>query len=291
MHVDFICEQGTGEINEDFHCRNENLFGVFDGATSLTSARFENNLTGGFLAAALAGQAFSANNDSLVNLADKANNAIREAMLENGLDLSNKGELWCTSAVVIRLNKDAFDWVQIGDCLLLVIYDDGEYELLIEDFDHDRETLSLWKECSRDTDDTIFTALYEQIWKIRANQNVAYGVLNGEKEALSFLNSGRKSLDRVKHILLFTDGLFIPKSELENREDFALFTALFLEGGLALVRDTIREMERSDVNCRKYPRFKTHDDMAAFAITFNSAPQNDPSRMTVPPNLTISKKL
>lgn len=269
MHIDFIFEQGTGEIDEDFHCRNGNLFGVFDGATSLTSVRFQNNLTGGFLAASLAGQTFHENNDSLINLAKKANIAIRKAMMDNGVDLNNKGGLWCTSAAVVRLLEDSFEWVQIGDCLILVIYDNGEYELLIDDFDHDLETLRLWKDHSCNAKDSILTALHEQILKVRANQNVAYGVLNGEEEALPFLNAGARSLHRVRHILLFTDGMFIPKSEPEKREDFDLFTSLFLEGGLARVRDTVRKMEQSDVDCRKYPRFKTHDDIAAFAITFN----------------------
>ena len=147
---------------------------------------------------------------------------------------------------------------------------DGQHELLVDGFDHDLETLKLWKACSTSTNAGILTALSEKIKEVRANQNVAYGVLNGEEEALSFLRIGRKSLRRTAYLLLFTDGLFIPKSEPENREDFSLFKSLFLEGGLARVRDVVREMERSDVAGRKYPRFKTHDDIAAFAISFNN---------------------
>lgn len=267
MHIDFISEQGSGEINEDYYCRNDNLFGVFDGATSLTPARFKNNHTGGFLAAELAGLTFKANNDGLVNLAEKANTAIRDAMIENGVDFNDRSGLWCTSAAVVRLLDDCFEWVQIGDSLILVIYDGGEYELLMDNFDHDLETLKHWKKVSQNTDDNIFGAIEEQIRKTRENQNVTYGVLNGEEKALAFLNSGVKSLHRVKHILLFTDGLFIPKSEPEEREDFDLLTRLFLEGGLERIRNAIREMESGDEACRKYPRFKIHDDIAAFAIT------------------------
>jgi serine/threonine protein phosphatase PrpC len=208
----------------------------------------------------------------LINLAEKANRAILNAMVENGVDLSNKVNLWSTSAVVVRIFTDSFEWVQIGDCLLMVIHDDGRHELLVDDFDHDLETLNLWKSCSRNTDQGILTTLagtvMDQIMDVRAKQNVTYGALNGEETALSFLNSGRQRLRRVKHILLFTDGLFIPKSEPENRDDFSLLVELFLEGGLARVRDVVREMERSDACCHKYPRFKTHDDIAAFAITF-----------------------
>ncbi len=263
-----VYEKGTGEINEDFHCRNQNLLGVFDGATSLTPNRFKNNLTGGYLAARLAGQAFCGNDDTLLNLAEKANRVIREAMLENGVDLEDRGGLWCTSAAVVRLLDDSFEWVQIGDCLVLVIYENGAFELITDNFEHDLETLRMWKDCEPDSGQTIFSVLEDQLLKTRANQNVTYGVFNGESRALSFLNFGAKSLRRVKHILLFTDGLFIPKREPEQREDFTLFAELFLQGGLHPIRDTVRQMEQSDPDCREYPRFKTHDDIAAISITF-----------------------
>ena len=270
MHVESVFDPGDGEINEDFYCRNENLFGIFDGATSLTPARYMDNLSGGYLASSIAGRTIGANNDRLVNLAIKANSAIRTAMMENGVDLEHKGGLWCTSAAVVRLFEDYFEWVQIGDCLILLVYDDGRHELLVEDFDHDRETLSLWKTCFRNSSAGILSVLADQIMDIRNKQNVSYGVLNGEEEAVSFLNSGEKSLRGVRHILLFTDGLILPNRDPEKRADFSLFTDLYLEGGLARVRDVVREMEENDTNCREYPRFKTHDDIAAFAITFDN---------------------
>lgn len=37
--------------------------------------------------------------------------------------------------------------------------------------------------------------------------NLTYGVLNGEPQAMDFFNHGRKSLDQVKTVILFTDDL------------------------------------------------------------------------------------
>ena len=267
MRIDLVLEKGVGEINEDNYCVNGNLYGVFDGASSLTPARFDNNLTGGYMASTLAARAFTSNGDSLINLTQKANTSIRDAMSEHGVDLRDKGGLWCTSAAVVRLNEDYFEWVQIGDSLIMVIYDDGRHELLVDDFDHDLETLKLWQTLSKTTNEGILKALAGKIMEVRTRQNVDYGVLNGEAEALSFLKSGRKSLRRASHILLFTDGFFIPKSDLEKRDDFSRLAELFLEGGLTRVKDVVREMERGDAGCRKYPRFKIHDDMAAIALT------------------------
>ncbi|CCO23411.1 protein phosphatase 2C domain-containing protein [Maridesulfovibrio hydrothermalis] len=268
MLVESIYEQGTGVMNEDFHIVNGSLFGVFDGATSLTPATYEQGCTGGFLASNIAGQVFESNDDSLPKLAEKANFAICDAMLERGVDISDKGHLWSTSAAVVRINKETFEWIQIGDCLVLVIYEDGTHELLADNFDHDTETLKLWKDVAHTTDAPIATALKDQILKVRSQMNVAYGVLSGEKDALSFLRYGKKKLRNISNILIFTDGLFLPKCDPETREDFGLFADLYLQGGLSCIRDYIRQTEQTDIHCRKFPRFKTHDDIAAISISF-----------------------
>lgn len=267
MQVDCLYEKGTGDINEDFHFIDGNLFGVFDGATSLSPAKYENGLTGGFIASNVAGKTFKKNNDSLKNLTRKANRAICDAMINRGVNLKDKGHLWSTSAAVVRLGEDVFEWIQIGDCLVLVIYEDGTHEILSKGFNHDLETLTLWKRIADKTEAPILAALKEQIFKVRSCMNVTYGSLSGEEQALDFANFGTKKTHGIKHILLFTDGLFIPKCEPEKREDFQLFSQLFLKGGLSHIRDVIRRIEKTDLTCRTYPRFKAHDDIAAISIT------------------------
>ncbi len=255
-------------MNEDFHFVDGNLFGVFDGATSLSPRVYENGVTGGFLAANIAGGTFRKNNNTIFDLAINANKAIGDAMVERGVCLERKHHRWNTSAAVVRIKKDTFEWIQIGDCLVLVIYKDGTHHVLTDNFDHDLGTLKLWKESAPNTSEPILSALKDQVIKVRGRVNIDYGALNGEKEAISFLNSGSGKLDVVQHIVLFTDGLFIPKQKPEERTDFTLFSELFQEGGLGSVRDFVRGIEKTDVTCRKYPRFKTHDDIAAISLTF-----------------------
>lgn len=268
MLVDSIFEKGTGEINEDFYCRSGNLFGVFDGATSLSEIVFENSYTGGFLASNIVGKTFAKNNRPLLELAEKANRGIANAMVERGVNPGQRENLWCTSAAVLRVHEETFEWVQSGDCLILVIFEDDTHEVLIEGFDHDQKTLQLWKEISETSDDTLMDAMRDQIIKVRSEMNITYGVLNGEQEALRFLNHGEKSLKGVKSIVLFTDGLFIPKEDPAETPDFDLFTQLFQEGGLTHLKNYIRAIEETDRECRVYPRFKAHDDIAAIALTF-----------------------
>ncbi|MGE4424321.1 MAG: protein phosphatase 2C domain-containing protein [Pseudodesulfovibrio sp.] len=266
MRIDTVFEQGTGLLNEDFLVVDKNLFGVFDGATSLSPARFGHGLTGGYLASTIAGSAFRGSDRPLKELADKANRAIMEAMLKHGVDMDDRANLWSTSAAVVRVAEDRFEWVQIGDCLVMTLLEDGSHRVHCAEFNHDLETLTIWREASCESEGTVLDVMHEQIVKVRRGMNVTYGVFNGEPAAMDFLNIGSLPLDGVTDILLFTDGLFIPKRDPGEREDFDLFAELFRAGGLKGVRDHIRSTEAGDAACTRYPRFKVHDDVAAISI-------------------------
>ncbi len=268
MQISCIYEQGSAPVNEDRVLVEEDLFGVFDGATSLTKGLFMGGRTGGYLAAKLAARAFQENDAPLTVLAGRANAAIRAAMEENGVDCSEKPALWSASAAVVRVRDGALEWAQIGDCVILLLLDDGGHALLCGPLDHDRETLELWKKAACGTKETIHAALGGQIRKVRSRMNIDYGVLSGEPEALAFLRGGTRSLAGVRHVILCTDGLFTPKADPGAREDFCAFIEAYRQGGLSGVLERVRAAERIDPRCERYPRFKTHDDVAAVALRF-----------------------
>jgi len=268
MRIAGILEQGSAAINEDVLLMEEDVFGVFDGATSLVGTVFEGGRTGGYLAARLASLAFREGGAPLTLLAERANAAIRAQMLRQGVDLARKAALWSASAAVVRVGDGGLEWVQTGDCVILLILEDGSHELLCAPLDHDRETLCLWREACKTTDAGIREALGAQIRKVRERMNIDYGVLNGEPEAMGFLRSGLRPLSGVAHAVLMTDGLFLPKCDPGEREDFSAFVEKFLETGLCGVRAYVRETERTDPRCAVYPRFKTHDDIAAVSLSF-----------------------
>ncbi len=269
FRLDVIHEQGSGWINEDAVSLNGTLFGVFDGATSLTRDVYENKKTGGFLASTIARDMFLSEDAPLSDLARKANAAIYEKMLEQGVDLTDKASLWSTSCAVVRIGPDHIEWVQTGDSLLLLIYEDGSYHIPVTDYGHDRETLLMWKALAGSAGkNTMFDLLKKQIRKIRENMNVTYGVLNGESDYHRFLNTGKVLRHRVKHLLLFTDGLFLPSAHPDREPDFDTFVSLYLSGGLSALRNHVRRIEGTDPECRLYPRFKPHDDIAAVSISF-----------------------
>lgn len=266
MKIEHILERGSGDLNEDAIVLEKNLFGVFDGATSLDHGIFENGKTGGLIASSTASAVFAKNHHPLVKLAKGANREIYNKMITHGVNLSKKEKLWSTSASVIRIKENTIEWIQTGDSAIILIYRDNSYKVLVEQDNHDYETLTMWKkEAEKGTLD-IGSALMDQIIKVRSGMNISYGVLNGEKAAHGFFNHGNEPLAGVREILLFTDGLSIPGETTEKNRDHSTMIKLYLSLGLEGLKKRIREMEAKDPHCTLYPRFKCHDDIAAIAI-------------------------
>ena len=282
METQYILEKGTAKTNEDCLVIQDNIFGVFDGSTSLTGRTFHQGKTGGEIAAQTAGSVFSMNHYPLTRLACQANREIMTQMLHNGVNISKKENLWSTSAAVIRIKNQHLEWVQSGDAVIIIVYDDGSHKVLVEREDHDYETLTLWKDLVQDQADEKIAGLEEddtgqcllalrqtlspQIRKVRLGMNITYGVLNGESRAEEFLNQGMESLDKVKEILLFTDGLTIPEETPEKHKDYTSLVKAYMSLGLNGLKDMIRQKEETDPLCLTFPRFKCHDDIAAIAV-------------------------
>ncbi len=260
-------EKGSGQFNEDVLLEAGGLLGVFDGATSLDKRRFQGGLTGGLLAARTAAQSFQGNQSRLDQLAKEANESIQTAQMKEGIGLDERHKLWSTSLAVVHLAGNQLEYCQTGDALILFVLKDGSYKVITPDIDIDRDTLQLWKEMQVSPDALIHEILAEQIRKVRLEMNISYGVLNGEPEALNFIHHGYENLTDVSDVLLFTDGLHLPRENPYEEHDWQSFVELYRLGGLHLVRDHVRHLQQQDPACRKYPRFKLHDDIAAVAIS------------------------
>ena len=282
METQYILEKGTAKTNEDCLVIQDNIFGVFDGATSLTGRTFHQGKTGGEIAAQTASSVFSQNHYPLRHLACQANREIMTQMLRNGVNISRQEDLWSTSAAVVRIQNKNLEWVQAGDAVIILVYNDGSHKVLVEREDHDYETLTLWKDLVQDKADDKHVGLTEgnieqglaalrqtlnsQIKKVRSEMNITYGVLNGEPRAEEFLNQGVESLDQVMDILLFTDGLTIPGETPQKHKDYTSLVESYISLGLHGLKNMIRQKEKTDPLCLTFPRFKCHDDIAAIAV-------------------------
>ncbi len=266
MQIEHIHEKGSGQMNEDVLHVGKELFGVFDGATSLDRSLFQQGVTGGRIAAETACRVFAGNGSSLVELARTANREIYDEMVAHGVDCSRREQLWSTSAAVVRIKDDSLEWVQAGDSYVLFLYRDGSYRVPVRVPDHDYETLSMWKRVARQSQVNISCAVAHQIKKTRMEMNRSYGVLNGEPAGQRFLHRGTELLAPVEEILLFTDGLSIPSETPARTRCFDGLVACYRRLGLEGLKVHIREIEATDPQCRRFPRFKCHDDIAAISI-------------------------
>jgi hypothetical protein len=267
LKIDWLYKKGSGALNEDAYFLDGRMVGVFDGATALNGSLYEDGKTGGYYASRLARDTFRAGDAPLLKLTHRANRRILKAMQQRGVDLRHKENLWCTSLAVVHVGTDEFEWVQSGDSLILTIDGDHNYQVLVPDHCHDLETLCMWRDMAACGTPAIFESLKEQIIAVRRRVNVTYGALNGESEALDFISRGRRHLAGIRHILLFTDGLFIPQEYPEHGHRLDMLVERFLGGGLQAVYQYVNKLQTSDPLCRRYPRFKPHDDIAAVAIS------------------------
>lgn len=269
-----LCEPGSGPRNEDLVLADADLFGVFDGATSLEKQLFRGGTkSGGQLAAAIAAATFTQSPGSLAHRAALANRRLAEAQRACGIDGSERHRLWSTSLAVIRLEEEGFEYCQTGDAMILVLYENGSQRLLTPEIDIDGDTLALWQKAAEAGARDIYQALGEEIRRVRLAMNVTYGVLNGEERAMRFLRHGRENVAGVSDILLFTDGLFLPRRVPGKADDWEEFAAIYRRQGLPGLHREVRRRQDTDPQCRIYPRFKHHDDIAAVAINLQATAQ------------------
>ena len=267
MKVDFLTEQGSGSVNEDQILTAESVFGVFDGATSLNKYLDESGKTGGLLASTIAKETFKKNDKSLLALATEANESILHAMRKKGIDTGDKQKLWATSAALVRIVEKEVEWLTISDSIIMVFDTNGRHTLLGEFHNHDVVSLKLWKEHAARRIENISEKLTDVMIESRRRLNIDFGALDGEPGFVHFVQRGIFPLENIAHIVLATDGLFVPTENPED-EGWDRFAALYLEGGLKRIRDFVREREQSDPKCWRYPRFKVHDDIGALALRF-----------------------
>lgn len=261
-----LLEQGSGKFNEDALLVQDDLFGVFDGASSLRGDLYLGK-SGAWWAAHLACMAFATNDADLASLADKANALIAKGMTLASVNQNDRLQLWSTSAAVVRVAEDKIEFLQVGDALLLWIDTDGRFHLPVPFYNHDQPTFERWAELERNGTKDIRRALTTQIEQVRLQMNRDYGVLNGEDQMRQFLRTGVLPTSRIKHLLLFTDGIHLSNSK-RDLVDFPSMVDIFLRTDLDGLHRAVRRREIDDPNCCTFPRFKRHDDIAAISLEF-----------------------
>lgn len=264
--------QGDGQWNEDALIVNENakIYGVVDGATSLSPYRNKEGMTGGYLAAQLAAAFFGqADGQELEKIAVQANTRLREVMEAEGVDVLDASALWSAAYVIVKVNPYSIDYIQSGDCMLLCKYRGGAVRALTHtQVAHiDRLTLNRMAELrAAGVEDPhelrrlLLPLLQDN--RRKANTLEGYGVMNGSPEFPLFLEKGTFNRANVENLYLITDGLYSGaeswESLLDNME----------AKGLKGYTDELYTREQEDAMLLAVPRLKVSDDKTGMVLRF-----------------------
>jgi serine/threonine protein phosphatase PrpC len=266
--VTSISHAGIRALNEDRVLVDEKqqVFGVFDGASSLNKYLSPDNKTGAYIAASIAADTFANTGQALKEAALEASDNIEKAHQEAGVDITSNVNRFGTTAAVVRVMEDKVELLQVGDSVILVIYSDGHAEVPLGYHDHDLDVMRNWRRLADSGAKGIRDIVADDVVKLRASANSAYGMLNGDNKVAEFIRTKTISLKKVSAILLLSDGMYIPKEDPEADENWNAYAELYLQGGLDNIYATVREIEKTDPDLIRYPRYKLHDDASGIGI-------------------------
>lgn len=270
LRVTSLCEAGI-RANEDTILVERALkrFGVFDGVSSLTSYMDEHGKTGGFIASHTAAEIFRQNtNPGLKTLFKEANHAI-EALYETaGIDTSDAIHRFGTTVAAVQIWDDTVEMLQCADSVVITIDKQGRAHVPLDYHDQDLPAMLEWQRLIRSGVplDDVAARIRPMTIDTRRQVNVTFGTLNGDPRAENFALHTVLPRRNIAHILLLTDGMYIPKENPAAAENWQQYADIYLHGGLDELFATVRSMEASDPDCIRYPRYKLHDDASGVAI-------------------------
>lgn len=281
LKIAHITCKGVSELNEDSLIINNDaqVFGVADGVSSLVPTKDKNNRTGGYIASNEVKSYFETikNSKSLLSDVKMINDTLKKKMLNNIINILEKEQLWGTALAVIKVSENSIEYVQTGDCMILAVYvDNNEIRPLTRlQVSHlEKGAIVKWKEYINKgitKRDDLLTKVKDILLSNRqkSNSKDGYGVLNGEPEAINYIEYGKINRNRLKHLILVTDGLLLPREIVPTQINYwEYITNLILEKSMEQYALELIKLEDSDPECLKYPRFKKSDDKTGIVISF-----------------------
>ncbi|HWB38733.1 MAG TPA: protein phosphatase 2C domain-containing protein [Candidatus Saccharimonadales bacterium] len=267
--VSSISYPGTDRPNEDSLLIDTDscLLAVFDGASSITPDLYDGQ-TGAYIASHIAAEVFAKTAGDFRAKAEAATNAIEAAHQKYQVDVSQIPNRFMTTVAAARVGDAEVELFQLGDSVPVVAYRNGQVETPLIYNDQDADIMRRWRTLADAGRTGIRQLVAENVLELRGNANRTFGVLNGDPAYANFIQSKTLKISDVATILLLTDGLFMPKSDPNEPENWQAIYDLYTAGGLEALYAKVREVEDSDPELQIYPRYKLHDDATAIAIDF-----------------------
>lgn len=261
------------KVNEDALGAAENCAWVLDGSTGLNGKRLvadESGTDAQWHAAAFSDflrEQLPTSPLSLPELFSLGVRTVWEEFCRRAGGAVERGDTPCTLGTAVRLRGGWLEYINIGDCLLLLRRKDGSVEELSDTTlsGMDQNTLSIALDIARRENKSIAECrplFLSELRRVRMTMNTPQGYISLADDDQPVLRAkcGRVRADEIRDICLLSDGF---------SQYFKLFTlaensAQFLERVAANdPADLYRELtdaQRADPLLWNYPRFKLSDD-------------------------------
>jgi len=175
-------------------------------------------------------------------------------------------------AAVCRIGNE-WQAVRLGDCRILA-EDRAGFRRLVDfpndEFDHwiTSEATRLRQSGVTDLAE-LFRALQPAHFNSRRQRNKpgGYGVIEADRACLAFCEY--LPLADPSAVLLASDGFFRLVDYYGEATETALLARAVQNGGVAALYERLRQIERDDPDCRRFPRLKPKDDASAVALLRN----------------------
>ncbi|WP_379159746.1 protein phosphatase 2C domain-containing protein [Paenibacillus sp. sgz5001063] len=269
--LDTCSLKGDGEWNEDalvIH-KKASVYGVVDGATSLSAYRNPEGRTGGYIAAQLAAAHFMGMDPDgkLEQTTAEANQALSQRMVAEGVDTVEASNRWSAALVIVQIREYSIDYVQAGDCMLLARYKDGTVRALTHpQLAHvDRRTLETMAHLRAEGIGDPAELRRRLIPHLKGNRALAntmggYGILNGDSQFPLFLEKGTFNRANLESLYMFSDGLYTEET------DWTELTGTLDKLGVERYARALYEKEQNDHMLLEVPRLKVSDDKTCVVL-------------------------
>lgn len=215
------------KVSEDAMVVNNgiNVYGVFDGATPITSFKNADGMNGAYIASNLFRKYFENHFRAEMTLSEgiiQVNRRLMDEMKSNNIDINRPEELWSTCVAIIKFDKQRISFAQLGDCMILAENHNGQINILTKDTVKDisrRAKLRREKERKQGLilpDESYYQSIKNQLIYNRTMANTVdgYSVANGTEVVANYIQLGSIDTKNLKSILLISDGLFHPTFDL-----------------------------------------------------------------------------
>lgn len=227
-------------------------------------------------------------NDSLEHILRSANIELRRskaAIWDDFGDIEKHQRNSC-SVAVIQIRDNMLHYLQTGNCMIFVQYQNGTIRSLTYDhtakiqekYIQKRKTsfLTQKRTLKRKYSEKKLEQCYESARTLTksfatkccesSNTYEGYGMMDGSRETSSFWEVGKIPLMDIKKITLVTDGFQLLSHKLPGHERWMESAKHILNRGLKSAYTKITLMEKNDPYCQQFPRLERSDDKTGLVL-------------------------